>query len=116
MKYLVLALVAGIIAIFLWGMSTSRAPAADGLVCDETRAVLKDVQKRFQEAPMFVGKSVGGGSLVMTMGANGTWSLFLAQPGKLCAIATGQMVAQPDPKPKTSAPMLLPNGLRLIRG
>ncbi len=116
MKYIVLALVLGIITIFLWGMSSSRAPAAD-LVCGPNADVLKGAQERFHEAPMFSGQSVGGEPLVMTMGPDGSWTMFLSRGGNLCAIAAGKLTAAPPAteKPKTSVPMLSPHGLRMVR-
>ena len=115
MKYIVLALVLGIIAIFLWGMSSSRAT---DLVCGETSLVLGHAKEAYHEVPAFSGETIGGQSVIVTMGPDGAWTMFMVKPGQLCGIAAGKMTAAPAPdtKPKTSAPMLLPNGLRMIRG
>ncbi len=112
MKYLVLALVAGIIAIFLWGMS-SRASAAE-LVCGDTALVLGHAKDAYHETPTFSGQTIGGDALVMTMSADGNWTIFLVKPGQLCGIAAGKLTTAVPDAPKTSAPALLPNGLRMI--
>ncbi len=115
MKYLVAALCAIIVAIFIWGMSTSRAPAAD-LTCAKSAIALQSAKERFQETPAFSGVSVGGAPVTFTMSPKGTWTMFMAQGPNLCAVAAGQLKLAPEiEKPKTSAPMLMPHGLRLIR-
>ncbi len=116
MKYIVLGLVAGLIAIFLWGMSSSRAT---DMVCGPTALVLGHAKDKYHEEPMFNGQTLGGQSVVMTMSSDGNWTMYMVKPGQLCGIAAGKLSAGvpiPDAKPKTSAPMLLPNGLRMIRG
>ncbi len=113
-KYIDLGLVAAIVAIFLWGMSSSRAA---GLVCGDTALVLGHARDAYHEVPAFNGQTIGGESVVVTMGPDGNWTMFMVKPGQLCGIAAGKMTSgAPDPKPKTSAPALLPNGLRMIRG
>ena len=71
---------------------------------------------RCDETPAFDGVTAGGSPVTVTMSPQGTWTMFMAQGGNLCAIAGGQVKLAPDTKPKTSAPMLMPHGLRLIRG
>ncbi len=116
MKYIVAASLAIIAAMFAWGyMSASRA---DGLVCDPVAEVLKGALEKYHEAPVFDGATISGGPVIITMGPDGSWTMFLVQPGKLCGIAAGKLTAvpAPDAKPKTSAPLLMPHGLRWVRG
>ncbi len=94
-------------------MSASRAAE---LVCGPSADVLKGALEKYHEQPAFEGTTVGGNSVVMTMGPDGAWTIFLVQADKLCAIAAGKLAAAPAPdtKPKTSGPLLLPHGLRLV--
>ncbi len=117
MKYIVAASLAIIAAMFAWGyMSASRA---EGLVCDPAAEVLKGALEKYHEAPVFDGATISGGPVIITMGPDGSWTMFLVQPGKLCGIAAGKLTAgvpAPD-KPETSgSSLLLPHGLRMVKG
>ncbi len=138
MKYIVLALVLGIIAIFLWGMSSSRASEAcpNGSVAEITakaaeiglplrfsaeKADIADTQTyvglKFGTAPFNWADVVKVG---LFMRKDGAMIIFMIDKND-CSL--GALVdtdfGHTSNKPQMSLPAppaLLPHGLRLIRG
>ncbi len=134
MKYLVLALVAGLIAIFLWGMSSSRASEA----CPKGTTAEITARAAQMGLPIFFSDTAEniaavhdyimhkpGGAPPFSWDAIVKVGLFTRQDGALmifmmdkddCALG---ILLDKEPghvTPKTSAPALLPHGLRMIRG
>ncbi len=133
-KYIVLGLVAGLIAIFLWGMSSSRASEAcpKGSVAEITAraaqmglpVLFSDTQENIAATKTYVTDKYGA-AVPFDWAAVTKIGLFTRKDGELmifmidkddCALGILLDSTPGQTTPKTSAPALLPHGLRMIRG
>ncbi len=86
----------------------SRALAAE-MHCGPAPLVLKALKDNAAEVPAFSGASIGGGQLIMTVSATGSWTMFVITGANLCPVAAGEAIKpDADGKPATKAPMALP--------
>ncbi len=94
----------------------SRA-LAGGIPCADAKIVLQAVKEHAGEVPAFSGMAAGGGALIITVSATGSWTMFVSVGPNLCAAAAGEAFKPDAVKPEkspTALPGLQPNGLILI--
>lgn len=70
----------------------AQEQGAQARQCDERERVLTHLAKKYQEAPVAVGLTSGGGLIeVLSTGSGETWTIIVSNPdGVSCLVAAGE--------------------------